>query len=882
VLDDGWPSEHLAAPDEAARLAALRRYRVLEYGPKEPFAALVRLAAHVCGTPIAAMSLVDEGRQWFLVAVGLDPAETNEDQTACAYTIQQRGVLEICDALADPRFAEHAKVAGPVGMRFYAGSPLVTPDGYAIGTLCVIDTEPRQLDDAQKVALRTLADQAMAQVILRQHVATGEVGRAEIEQARAELRASESWFRAIVENSLDVIVVSDEAHRLMYVSPSALAVLGYEPDELVGMRGEEVVDDAPNWARIIDSLVRGPGETSQIQELSARHRDGSRRYLAVRSTNLLHDPAIGGVVSNCRDITDRRAAEDELERTRAQVVSVLETANDAYVQIDAGGRITEWNHRAERTFGWTRSEVLGRSFQEIAIPEQYRRRHSDAVAEAAARHPPSVGTLVEGLELEALRRDGTEVPVEITVWATESIEGLRFSAFVRDVTERRALEARLAHDALHDELTGLPNRALLRTSLQNALKRAERTQQRVAVLFCDLDRFKVINDGLGHSVGDGLLRVVADRLQRSIRSADTVARFGGDEFVIVFDGVTTDLEAVALGRRAMQIFAEPFRFDDVELFITASMGVAVGTATADAEDLIRDADAAMYRAKETGRARLELFDHDLRVQAQARHDLEQALRRALEREEFRLLYQPVVSLDDGVIVGAEALVRWQHPDRGLLGPSEFIGPAEESGLILPLGGWVLDTACRQLEEWDGALPDRALTMAVNVSARQLAAPTLLDDLVRVLSATGRRPGSVILELTETVLLGDIDGSCSTLEDLKALGVRIAVDDFGTGYSSLAYLKRFPIDMLKIDKSFIDNLGDDPFDSAIVAAIAAMGTQLGQDIVAEGVENPSHARMVKRHRCSYAQGELFSGPVDADRFLRLLQDDVRYDVDTLSA
>jgi diguanylate cyclase (GGDEF)-like protein/PAS domain S-box-containing protein len=689
------------------------------------------------------------------------------------------------------------------------------------------------------------------------------------------LRENELRFRALVENSLDVIAVVDEHIRLVYVSPSALQVLGYEPSELLPMDMETFIGGVENWTALISDVVLGPGETSPLREMQVRHRSGSLRWLVVRATNLLDDPAVRGIVVNIRDISDQKFAQHELERTRAHASSVLDTANDAYVQIDATGHVTEWNRQAERMFGWNRREVVGEAMEDLIVPPEhvgvYRRE-----LQIASRQAFTHGHIVDSREFTARRRDGGVFPVEFTVWVTHVDDGMRFNWFIRDITERSALQEELSQQALHDELTGLPNRNLLWDALEGAIRRADRHRDHVGVLFCDLDQFKVINDSLGHTVGDELLRSVASRLERSTRSGDTVGRFGGDEFVIVFDGVAGEHEASALGERVLDAFRSPFQVEDAELFITASIGIAVGNSGSDAENLLRDADAAMYRAKEKGRARLELFDRTLRLRAKERHNSEQALRRALERDEFRVLYQPVVSLAEGGVVGAEALVRWQRPGRGLIGPVDFIALAEESGLILPLGTWVIETACRQLQAWGAAVPDRPLSMSVNLSARQLASPTLAKEVARVLAETGCRPEAVILELTETVLMGDVEASAVTLDDLKSLGVQIAIDDFGTGYSSLAYLKRFPIDTLKIDKSFIDNLGADPYDSAIVAAITTMGKILGQTIVAEGVETSAHARLVKAHGCAFAQGHYFSKPLTGDGFLRILRSGTRYD------
>jgi diguanylate cyclase (GGDEF)-like protein/PAS domain S-box-containing protein len=694
-------------------------------------------------------------------------------------------------------------------------------------------------------------------------------------------QTTDPLFRALIESSSDIVSVtrvSGNQAKLLYVSPSVESVLGYEPDEFISMDVESIIDDALMFPLYLGLSVLGQGETSAPVVIPVRHRDGSRRWLEVRSTNLMDDPAVRGVVSNARDVSDRRLAEEELERTRVLTTSVLETANDAYMQFDYNGRVITWNRQAERTFGWSRMEAIGRQLDELIVPKQYREVFRADMEEATQRKQTLEGKVMDNLEFTALRRDGTEFPIEVTSWATPGVDGVRLNAFIRDITERKTLENRLSHEALHDVLTGLPNRSLLKSSLQDALHRAGRSRLRVAVLFCDLDQFKVINDSLGHSVGDELLCAVARRLEQSIRLGDTISRFGGDEFVIVLDGVVDAMEASTLAERVLGTFRHAFPLVDYELFVTASIGVAVGLSSSDPEELLADADAAMYRAKEKGRARLELFDATLRRRVRLRHDLQQALGLALERDELELLYQPVVSLADGAIVGAEALLRWQRPGHGLVEPADFLGLASDTGLIVPIGAWVLETACRQLRRWELAVPDRAVTMSVNVSARRLASSTMVDHLSQVLTEVGCDPDGLTLELTETALMGDVDAVLPILVDLRSTGVHLAIDDFGAGRSSLGTLRRFPVDTLKIDKSFVDNLSDDPYDAALVAAISTMGTMLGHTIVAKGVETLETAQLVRGHHCEFAQGYYFSRPLTADRFLDLVCDGAHFDLD----
>ncbi|MGH9039256.1 MAG: putative bifunctional diguanylate cyclase/phosphodiesterase [Acidimicrobiia bacterium] len=383
------------------------------------------------------------------------------------------------------------------------------------------------------------------------------------------------------------------------------------------------------------------------------------------------------------------------------------------------------------------------------------------------------------------------------------------------LSTRRRAEAELAHQALHDALTGLPNRVLLADRLDQALARAARSGAGVAVLFIDLDRFKFLNDSRGHAAGDALLVTVAERLREAVRAEDTVARFGGDEFVVVCEDAAAGWEAGSVAERISEAFEAPFLVNGQEVFLSVSVGVAVGGATDDPEGLIRDADAAMYRAKAEGRARFEFFDQNMRTEAMERIDIESALHRAVERDELRVFYQPVIGLNSGEVMAVEALVRWQHPERGLLPPKSFIPLAEETGLIVPIGQWVLEEATAQWRRWQDERPDSPLILKVNLSAQQLRRPQLSDWVRTVLETTAMDPARLCLELPESSFMEDIDYHGAALSALESVGVMLAIDDFGTGYSSLTYLKRFPLNVLKIDQGFVQGLGRDSSDTAIV-------------------------------------------------------------------
>jgi len=428
----------------------------------------------------------------------------------------------------------------------------------------------------------------------------------------------------------------------------------------------------------------------------------------------------------------------------------------------------------------------------------------------------------------------------------------------------------LARQAFRDPLTSLPNRALFMDRLSHALTRTERRGEQLAVLFLDLDRFKVVNDSLGHGVGDQLLIGVSQRLSACLRPEDTIARLGGDEFAILLEDVKDDKGPTSVADRLTGELQQPFKVEGREVVITVSIGIAMSTARRmTPEDILRDADLAMYHAKGKGKARYEIFDKSMNAPAQERMDLELDLRNAVTRGEFTLHYQPVVELPTGRITEVEALVRWKHPQRGLLFPADFVGLSEETGLIVPLGRWVLHEACRQTRQWQLASPAALLAIAVNISARQLQQPGLVEEIGAVLRETRLDPASLRLEITETVVMHDAPTTLAKLEALKALGVQLAIDDFGTGYSSLGYLKRFPVDTLKIDRSFVKGIGGNVEDSAIVRAVITVAKSLNLSVTAEGIETAEQLEHLRSLGCDHGQGYFFAKPMTSDRVPALL-------------
>jgi diguanylate cyclase (GGDEF)-like protein/PAS domain S-box-containing protein len=477
------------------------------------------------------------------------------------------------------------------------------------------------------------------------------------------------------------------------------------------------------------------------------------------------------------------------------------------------------------------------------------------------------------MEYRLISRDGRTIWVrDEAVLVKDGDRPLYWQGVMTDVTERKALEERLRHQALHDHLTGLPNRTLLMDRVSHALVRAERRETKVAVLFMDLDNFKYVNDSLGHEAGDRLLVEVAERLRDCLRAEDTVARLGGDEFAILLEDLEREQEASAVAGQVAQTLQPPILIDDREIFVTTSIGVAFGTCREDRpEVLLREADVAMYRAKAGGKDHHAVYQPEMGELSSQRLTLEGDLRRALEREELKVYYQPKVLVETGKIVALEALTRWEHPERGLLLPTDFVPLAEETRLIIPIGWWVLEEACRQVKEWQKLYPsDPPLAVNVNLSARQFYDPDLVRKVAGVLEETALDPSSLVLEITEGTAMEEAFSTTATLGALKGLGVKLAIDDFGTGYSSLSYLKRFPVDTIKIDRSIVEGLGRDRGDSAIVSATITLAHALGLEVIAEGVETDEEATELQALGCNFGQGYYWWTPQPAGETAALLE------------
>jgi diguanylate cyclase (GGDEF)-like protein/PAS domain S-box-containing protein len=572
----------------------------------------------------------------------------------------------------------------------------------------------------------------------------------------------------------------------------------------------------------------------------------------------------------------RGDAKRSLYRSEDRLRGILDASDAAFVAVDGEGLVLDWNAEAEAMFGCARGEALGRMVTEvIGMPD---RRAEERSFEELFRD--------ECRELTLQGRDGRPFPAQLRISRFPAGEECMFHAFVRDLgpqrqAERGQLQAeeRLAHSALHDPLTGLPNRALLLEHLVHALALTRRQDSILAVLLIDVDNLSVVHDSLGHPAGDQLLMAVAGRLQEAVRAVDTlsrphagaVAHLGADGFAVVCENLTSPDDAVTIAERAAAAMSPPFRIAGELVYVTLSTGIALSAPGSSAESLLRDSGAAMHRAREAGGATHRLFEPEMHGRARERLCTESELRLAIDARELRLHYQPIVSLADGGMVGVEALVRWQHPRRGLLGPAEFLPLAEQTGLIVPLGRWVLEEAFRQFAAWDplaGAGP--LLRISVNVSGHQLARPETFDEIAELLERTGMPPCRLALEITETVLLDQLETPVETLRKLHGLGIRILLDDFGTGFSSLTYLRRLPLDAIKLDRSFVSQIDRTAADRQIVAATVQLAMALEMGAIAEGVETEEQATCLRELGCHFAQGYHFARPMPPEDLTALIE------------
>ncbi|MUG95746.1 EAL domain-containing protein [Scytonema sp. UIC 10036] len=722
----------------------------------------------------------------------------------------------------------------------------IATQGKAFGIIGAYATQERIFTDDDSYFLQTVAN-VLALAIERK-------------QSEERLRLME---RAIAASSNGIVLTDalQPDNPIIYVNPAFEEITGYQASEVIGQNCRFLQGDKQNQLAL-DELRNAILEQRDCQVTLRNYRkDGTlfwnELYIAPVFDSLGYLTHFIGVQT---DITQRQEALLALRQREEQYRSIVETATEGIWLLNKDNETTFVNQQMANMLGYTTEEMLGKmlfSFMDeegIAITNANLERRRQGIHE------------MHDFKFQCKNGSPLWAIVSCAPVFDEQKNYAGVLGMVTNITERKQMEEKLVYQAFYDALTGLPNRVLLMERLGQAIAQVKRHPENLfAVLFLDLDRFKVVNDSLGHAVGDQLLVAIAQRLQSCLRQNDTVARLGGDEFTILLSHIQTIDDATLVAERIHQVLKSPFNLSGYEVFTSASIGIAIGTTQYDQPtDVLRDADTALYRTKEQGKSGHIVFDTAMYEQALALLQLETQLRRAIERQELSVYYQPIVSVSTGAITGFEALVRWHHPQQGMISPDKFIPIAEETGLIVSIGQWVLREACQQLRQWQKQFPAfKSLNINVNLSAKQFSQPNLVKQISQILKETNLAPSSLKLEITESTIMANSETAATVLKQLKAFGVQLCIDDFGTGYSSLAYLHRFPIDVLKIDRSFINQIDSDRERLAIVSAIVTLGSHLGLSVVAEGVETMEQWAQLKLLQCAFAQGYLFSKPLNAE-------------------
>ncbi len=691
-------------------------------------------------------------------------------------------------------------------------------------------------------------------------------------EAEQRLRDSEDRFRSLFRHAPDIVMVLDPDGLVLFASPSVEVALGDTMTRFVDRETQLRFhpDDFGTVVTQFDRALENPSEAVSF-EARVRHRSGTWLWWEITVTNLLSHASVGGLVLNARDITWRKQAEGLLRESEERFRLLVQHGSDLTMLVGDDGTVSFVTPSSQRILGFAPDEIEGKTDFDW-INRSDRPRFDDLLLQSRQR-PEPVGPIV----ISFRHADGSWRDLQIIATSlldNHNVRGIVINA--HDVTERRSLEQQLIHQAYHDPLTGLPNRALFNERLVEARQRARKTDASFAVVFLDLDDFKVVNDTLGHIAGDQLLRTIADRLSAIARGDDVVARMGGDEFTILIEELHDVASAEAFADRVIRRLQEPVMINGHEVLVSPCLGIAIGRPNDDiGHDLLREADIAMYEAKSRGKGQRVVYDDNMNSRAWARMQLQGELRRAIALDQLRIHYQPQVELTTGRITEFEALIRWDHPTRGLIAPRDFIPVAEEIGMIVSLGQFVLEHACGMAGNWNRQRRERGLeplTISVNLSARQFLHPDLLDDVTRILAAADLSPSLLRLEITENVALNDFAATTLTMRALRGLGVRLAIDDFGTGYSGLNYLRECPIDTIKIDRSYISGLGSDSSDTAMIHAVMAFATTLGLDVCAEGIEREDQVQQLRAVGCHRGQGFYFSGPLPGETVSAMLETD----------
>ncbi|MGC2239079.1 MAG: EAL domain-containing protein [Pyrinomonadaceae bacterium] len=684
------------------------------------------------------------------------------------------------------------------------------------------------------------------------------VGRDITERKRAEeaLRKSEE-YRNLFKLANDAIIIFEpEGEIVLDVNDYACKMYGYPREEFIGRSLKEISENVQRGEQRLASLLKN--ETSESFETVHCQKDGTPINILINSA-IIEFEGKPAVLSINRDVTLRVRSDTALRESEYKLRTLIENMSEGLLHLDRNDCIIFTNRRFCEMTGYREEELAGRNASELLLDEEGRK----VVEKANQRRRQGIS---EDYELQLRTAKGKVIWSLVGAVPTFDADGKTIGSMsvLTDITDRKRAEEQLIHNALHDALTGLPNRALFLEHLKRAIGHSPRRKKTFAVLFLDFDGFKLINDSLGHMEGDALLKMIARRLESLLRGDDVVARLGGDEFTILLDDLTDSKDVFFIVERIKDILKEPFKLSGREVFISASIGIALRDAKYKTpEEMLRDADIAMYRAKSSGKGRHEIFNHEMHAQISNRLRLETELRLALERSEFAVFYQPIVQIDNNQLIGFEALVRWFHPERGQIMPGEFIPVAEETGLIIPLGEWILRESCRQVREWQQRFPLKDdLTISVNLSCKQFMQRDLAGRVAEILQETGLDARCLRLEVTESHVMENSEVAITIMNRLRSLGVQLSIDDFGTGYSSLSYLQRLPINYLKIDRSFINLMNSNHENGEIVRAIVMLAKNLNMQVIAEGIETEEQALKLINLDCPFGQGYFYSKPTDA--------------------
>jgi len=688
----------------------------------------------------------------------------------------------------------------------------------------------------------------------------------QMSQLSAEVQRKRQELQSIIDNSPAAITLTGLDGRLILVSKAYARIFNTSAEALIGRREEELYQGSPP----IEETDRWVHQSKQPVEFEERVPlpDGIHTYLTIKFPLFDQHHQLWAIGEISTDITTRKKSEQDLAESQARLLALVESLDDAVLEVDRNGIcVQSWNNK------WPLDiNPVGRNLTEISS------QHTSAELLSLVRQVLASG---ESRTLEFIYSSPERrwLSARISAIETPGQPSQTVCILCRDITEQKIAEERLQRMAHYDVLTGLPNRSFLHEHLQMLIANASRHGSQLAVLFIDLDRLKMVNDSLGHGVGDLLIKAAAERIRDCLRDADTVVRQGGDEFIVALPDIPRDELAVHVAEKILHSLTHPFKLGNHEVVVTASIGISYFPKDGrNADILIKNADAAMYAAKASGRNNYQIYAQDMSNKDVSRRlSLQHGLRRALDRDELCLHYQPQVDVKTGAIIGAEALIRWRHPRLGLVSPGIFIPLAEDTGLIHPIGSWALQEACQQYQQWqkEGLPP---FLLAINLSSLQFRQKNIIRLITDTLSELDMPPENLELELTESTVMAYTEDSINTLQTLKAMGLKLAIDDFGTGYSSLSYLKRFPVDKLKIDQSFIRDIDHDPEDAAIAAAVIALAKTLGMEVIAEGVQSRAAFQFLKDHQCDQIQGYLFSHPLPAKEFATLLASEKRLELE----